>query len=310
MSVEIWLLLGFFAFVTAAVTLAGYVLVYRPSQEGPQAEGEAPAALARNEPNLTTGQALLINAFRLIGEAMPGSRTESNPLRKLLTSAGYRWPSALPVFYGVKFAVALLMAVIGGWLAVTFDRTGAGALAPIVCGIGFGYLIPDHVLNRLARARGERLRRGLPAALDLMVLAVEGGQGMDQAIVETSRGLKNTNPELGIELTHLHLELRATNSRVDSIRAFGERTNEMEIRKFAALLIDTDRFGTSLGPALRGHAKYLRIRFRQKAQERARKMGVKLIFPVFFLIFPSVVLITLGPAVILIFKQLHTLLGA
>ena len=105
------------------------------------------------------------------------------------------------------------------------------------------------------------------------------------------------------------LELLANTTRADALRNFVARSRDMEMRKFANLLIDTDRFGTSLGPALKTHARYLRIRFRQIAQEKARKVGVKLIFPVFFLIFPSVILVTLGPAVILIFTQMKNLLG-
>jgi tight adherence protein C len=107
----------------------------------------------------------------------------------------------------------------------------------------------------------------------------------------------------------LQLELKATTTRQEALRNFATRCQDMEMRKFANLLIDTDRFGTSLGPALKTHARYLRVRFRQLAQERARKVGVKLIFPVFFLIFPSVILVTLGPAVILLFTQMKSILG-
>ena len=171
--------------------------------------------------------------------------------------------------------------------------------------MGFGYLLPDRVLERLAARRVFQLRRGLPAALDLMVLAVEAGQSLDAAILEASRGLRATHPELASEFTQLHLELRANTTRAEALRNFAERSRDMELRKFTNLLIDTDRFGTSLGPALKTHARYLRIRFRQMAQEKARKVSVKLIFPVFFLIFPSVILVTLGPAVILIFTQMQ-----
>jgi tight adherence protein C len=107
----------------------------------------------------------------------------------------------------------------------------------------------------------------------------------------------------------MHLELRAGAARADALRGFAERAHEPEVRKFVALMLDTDRFGSSIGPALRTHTHYLRTRFRQAAQERARKVAVKLIFPVFFLIFPSVVLVTLGPAAILIYTQLGSLLG-
>ena len=107
----------------------------------------------------------------------------------------------------------------------------------------------------------------------------------------------------------MQLELKANTTRAEALKNFVDRSHDLELRKFANLLIDTDRFGTSLAPALKTHARYLRIRFRQVAQERARKVGVKLIFPVFFLIFPSVILVTLGPAVILIFTQMRTLLN-
>jgi tight adherence protein C len=161
----------------------------------------------------------------------------------------------------------------------------------------------------LAAARVGRLRRGLPAALDLMVLGIEAGQALDAAILDTSRGIRVTHPELASEFTQLQLELKATTSRQEALKNFAARSQDMEIRKFANLLIDTDRFGSSLGPALKTHARYLRIRFRPIAPEKARKVGVKLIFPVFFLIFPSVILVTLGPAVILLFTQMKSILG-
>ena len=134
---------------------------------------------------------------------------------------------------------------------------------------------------------------------------MEAGQGLDASVQETSRGLRKNHPELSDELDILSVELRTATSRVESLRSLAERNGESELSKLAALFIDTDRFGTSLGPALRNHSRYLRIRLRQQAQEAARKVGVKLIFPVFFLIFPSVILITLGPAVMLIHKQLN-----
>jgi tight adherence protein C len=203
-----------------------------------------------------------------------------------------------------------MLAAAAVWAAVTFrpDADLMQMILSAICGLGFGFLVPERVLDSLAKRRVERLRRGLPAALDLMVLAIEAGQGLDAAILDTARGLRATHPDLAAEFTQLQLELRANTTRAEALRNFAERSKDMELRKFVNLLIDTDRFGTSLGPALKTHARYLRIRFRQIAQERARKVGVKLIFPVFFLIFPSVILVTLGPAVILIFTQMQHLL--
>jgi tight adherence protein C len=242
-----------------------------------------------------------------MGEAMPGARNQT--VRHDLIAAGFRWPSAVSIFNGIKAASALALGATGTWLALTFGSDVSMALLPAICGLGFGYMLPDRVLERLARARVARLRRALPAALDLLVLAVEAGQSLDAAILDTSRGLRNSFPDLAAEFTQLQLELRANTTRAEALRNFVDRSQDMELRKFANLLIDTDRFGTSLGPALKTHARYLRIRFRQIAQEKARKVGVKLIFPVFFLIFPSVILVTLGPAVILIFQQMKNLMG-
>jgi tight adherence protein C len=299
------LLIVFFLFVTAAVSAAGYVFVIRP---GRAAAAQIPADISLDERDLPPAQAAVARVLRLIGEALPNAHSAS--ARQQLIGAGYRWSSAVAIFLGIKCATALMLAAAAAWAAATFRQAGPSEmLIPVLCGAGFGYLLPDRVLDRLARARAMRLRRALPAALDLMLLSVESGQGLDAAILETTRGLRITHPDLAAEFTQLHLELRANTSREDALRGFAERSRDLELRKFAALLMDTDRFGTSLGPALRTHAKYLRTRFRQAAQERARKVAVKLVFPVFFLIFPSVVLVTLGPAAILILGQLRALTG-
>src|SRR5258706_5296617 len=301
------LLIGFFFFILAAVGAAGYVFVLRPSRA--EGTGEVVVPVTLEQPELPSAQAAVVDVFRLIGEAMPGSQGQASAARLDLIAAGYRWPTAVSIFLGIKCATALMLGVAGAWGAVTFRSDLSDAILQAICGIGLGYMVPDRVLDRLARRRVDRLRRGLPAALDLLVLAVEAGQGLDAAILDTSRGLRTTHPDLAAEFTQLHLELKANTTRADALRNFTARSRDMELRKFANLLIDTDRFGTSLGPALKTHARYLRIRFRQVAQEKARKVGVKLIFPVFFLIFPSVILVTLGPAVILIYTQMQNLLG-
>jgi tight adherence protein C len=302
------LLVVFFLFTLAAVSAAGYAFVLKPSRAQGES-GNAPLPLALDHPDLPAAQAAAMDVFRMMGEALPPWAANTTELRRELAAAGYRWPSAVSVLLGIKCASGLMLAAMGAWATVTFGQGASGAFLPAACGLAFGYMVPDRILTRLATRRSAQLRRGLPAALDLMVLAVEAGQALDAAILDTSRGLRISHPDLAAEFTQLHLELKANTSREDALRNFSRRTREPEIQKFAALLIDTDRFGTSLAPALRVHARYLRTRFRQSAQERARKVGVKLIFPVFFLIFPSVILVTLGPAVLLIYTQMKNLVG-
>jgi len=310
---ELGVLIGFFVFILAAVSVAGYFFAGRSSKVAGAPDAlsapSVPSSISMEAPPSESTGAAVLDSFRAIGEMFPAARQESNPLRKKLITAGFRFAGALEIFYGVKFASALALGILGAWAGFTFQEDPSLALLPLVCCVALGFMLPDKVLEKLATKRLSRLRRALPAALDLMVLGIEAGQAMDQAVLDTARGLKNTHADLSREFTLLSLELRATNSRLDTIRGFAERNPDLELKKFVNLLSDTDRFGTSLGPALRSHAKYLRIRFRQTAQERARKVGVKLIFPVFFLIFPSVILVTLGPAAILIFKQMHALMA-
>ncbi|HTW65259.1 MAG TPA: type II secretion system F family protein [Bryobacteraceae bacterium] len=294
----IWAIAGFFAFVLSAVAAAGWAYQRLTENRGAADSG---AALA-NPPSA------MATLFQSIGETFPAAKNEQNPYRSKLASAGYRWPAALPIFYGIKFGSALFFAGLTGIAALVYRGDPALTPVPMICGLGIGFLLPDRVLTSRVHAHAQRLRAAIPAALDLMVLAMEAGQSLDQSLADTSRALKRTHPDLSAELAQLYLELRTGSSRVDSFRSMGTRNKEPELRKLSNLLIDSDRYGASIGPALRSHAKYLRTRFRQQAQERARKVGVKLIFPVFFLIFPSVLLVTLGPACMMMYQQLSNLL--
>lgn len=297
---------AFFVFVLAAVTAAGYGYQRLFGRGEAEAAGEGSAELlAGNAPG--GSRAAFANLFQSIGENFPAAKNERNPYRIRLVAAGYRWPAALAIYYGIKCGSALFLAGLLGILAIVSQHEGAAAPLPMICGLGLGFLLPDRVLHSRVEARAQRLRSAIPAALDLMVLAMEAGQSLDQSVADASRGLKRTHPELAGEFAQLFLELRTGGSRAEAFRGMAARNKEPELRKLANLLIDSDRFGVSIGPALRAHAKYLRTRFRQQAQEKARKVGVKLIFPVFFLIFPSVLLVTLGPACIMMVQQLRTL---
>jgi len=298
---DAWLIATLFTIVLTGVLAAGYF--YQRIAE--RRASEPPVRVPDDV--FSVSRFLFLDLFRSIGENFPGARDDQNPYRSRLLAAGYGWPAALSIFYGIKCASAFFVAGILGIATILYRGDPSLTPLPMFCGLGVGFLLPDRVLRSRVKARLRRLRSALPPALDLMVLDLEAGQSLDQAIADSSRGLKRTHQELSAELAQLFLDLR-TGDRADSFRRFGARTKEAEMRKLANLLVDSDRFGASVGPALRSHAKYLRTRFRQQAQERARKVGVKLIFPVFFLIFPSVLLVTLGPACILMYQQLSNLM--
>ena len=292
---EFAILAGFFVCVMLGAVLAGYAF-------WDQAEKKSTVSVMA-EPELPGTQAFFADAFRRVGENVPASKAASNPARSLLLSAGYRYPSAVPIFNGVKCASALFFCGVIGGSAMFNGADFSAVLIGSMCAAGFGFLLPEFILKRMIRARAERIRRGIPAALDLLILSLEAGQSLNQSIVDTSLELREAHPDLSAELAQVNLELRAGKSRADALHQLGARNGDPELKRLASLVIDSDRFGTSLGPALRTHAKYLRTRMRQQAQEKARKVSVKLIFPVFFLIFPSVLLVTLGPAVLHMMKS-------
>jgi len=297
---ELAIFAGFFVSVMAGVVAAGYLFFNRAEKA---AGGSILTEPLLTQTGLAGTQAFLAQAFQRVCESVPAARADENPMRTLLMKAGYRYQSAVPILQGIKYAATLLFAAVLA-IGAAFNRGDIGtALISAVCGAGIGFLMPEFVLKRLIQARRQRIHRAIPFALDLLTLTVEAGQSLNHAIVEASRELRDAHPDLSEELSQVNLELRAGKSRADALLQLGARTGDPELKKLSSLLIDSDRFGTSLGPALRTHAKYLRTRMRQKAQESARKVSVKLIFPVFFLIFPSVLLVTLGPAVLHLMKN-------
>ena len=141
----------------------------------------------------------------------------------------------------------------------------------------------------VASRRQKQIRRGLPNALDLMVVSVESGLGLDQAIVQVAKELENAHPEISEEFSLMNLELKAGKRRIEALRNLAERTNVDDLKKLVAVLIQADRFGTSVAATLRNHAEFMRVQARQVAEEKAAKLGVKLVFPIFFCILAVVV---------------------
>jgi len=293
------LLVSFFLFVTGSVLCLGGLWLWRLERT----TGGSPQA---QELAATTWREQLIINIRLLGEALPTPVQSPQVLRKNLIAAGYRHPSAPHLFYGAKWASALFLGLLGGWVGLLDSEDPSAAVLLCLSGLGMGFLLPDRVLEGLVARRVERLEQALPPALDLLVLSVESGQPLDVAVFETARELRDLFPDLSAEFGQVQLELRAGRSRAEVLRDLGQRTPSTELKKLAAVLVDTDRFGTSLAPSLRTHSRYLRTSRRHTAQEAARKLGVKLIFPVFFLIMPSVFVVTLGPALIQIRQNLAT----
>jgi tight adherence protein C len=161
-----------------------------------------------------------------------------------------------------------------------------------------GYLMPSMALGRLAKTRQHRIRLSLADVLDLLVVSVEAGLGLDQALQRVGEELASTHRDLSEELRLVNLELRAGKARSDALRNLADRTGVDDLSSLAAMLIQTDKFGTSVAQSLRVHSDTLRTKRRQRAEEAAAKTGVKMVFPLVFCIFPAIWVVTIGPAAI------------
>ncbi len=211
-------------------------------------------------------------------------------LQKRLVTAGFRAHEGVAVFLGIRLGCALLAFA----LTTVLQRNLPLALA--MCALG--YLLPGMALGRLAKRRQHRIRLGLPDALDLLVVSVEAGLGLDQAIQRVGEELDFAHPDLSEELRLINFELRAGKARVDALRNLAERTGLDDIASLVAMLVQTDKFGTSVAQSLRVHSDTVRTKRRQRAEEAAAKTGVKMVFPLVFCIFPAVWIVTIGPAAI------------
>jgi tight adherence protein C len=236
---------------------------------------------------------VVIDGLKRIGAVAPHSASEMGKLRKTLVNAGYRGSEALVVFFGIRLGLALLCFAL---LATpTFGRPNL-LLALAACGLA--YLLPTMALSRMAKKRQHRIRLSLPDALDLLVVSVEAGLGLDQAIQRVADELAFAHTDLCDELRLINLELRAGKARVEALRNLADRTGVDDVSSLVAMLVQTDRFGTSVAQSLRVHSDTLRTKRRQRAEEAAAKTGVKMVFPLVFCIFPAIWVVTIGPAAI------------
>ncbi len=235
----------------------------------------------------------LIDALKRIGRAAPQSTSEMGKLQRKLTAAGYRSHEAIAVFFGIRLGCGLLVfAVLASPVIVRPN------LALALTGAALGYLLPTMALGRLAKRRQHRIRLGLPDALDLLVVSVEAGLGLDQAIQRVGEEIAFAHPDLSDELRLINLELRACKGRSDALRNLADRTGVDDISSLVAMLVQTDKFGTSVAQSLRVHSETVRTKRRQRAEEAAAKTGVKIVFPLVFCIFPAIWVVTIGPAAI------------
>lgn len=225
-------------------------------------------------------------------QVVPKSPKEMSALRRRLTTAGYRSPTVAVIYAAAEM---LLPFVLGGAALLIF---GFSKWFYALVAAGLGFSLPSVWLGRKTAQRQKQIRNGLPDALDLMIVCIEAGSSIDQSILKASDELDLPYPALAEELRLVTTEMRAGKPRLEAFKNFASRTKVDEVRSLVSMLIQTDRFGTSVAQALRTHAEVSRTKRRQNAEERAAKIGVKLVFPLVFCLFPALYVAILGPAVV------------
>jgi len=289
------LLLPLLAFLFVSLLIAGAALAFAPGQVGTieRRLGEIAGAPARPADADPDHESRMVRTLKRLGNAVPKSPSEMGKLRQRLVTAGYRSTEAVIIFFGVRLGFALICFALFA-MPIVFRPTLLGALTACF----FGYLMPGLVLARMAKRRQHRIRLGLPDVLDLLVVSVEAGLGLDQAIQRVGEELAFAHKDLSDELRLINLELRAGKARSEALHNLGERTGVDEVISLVAMLAQTDKFGTSVAQSLRVHSETTRTKRRQRAEEAAAKTGVKMVFPLVFCIFPAIWVVTIGPAAI------------
>lgn len=305
----IFLTLSLFFLILGGVSVFGYMHYAKPARLLDQLATTTSDAIPSPVPERNRRASPIAKLLGPVGNLIPISPQDASAAKDELIAAGIRSSSAVATYYGIKILLSVILLAVAVVFRGHFANPMLRVVAPIAAA-GIGYFMPAFILGRMVKRRHLEIRLSLPDVLDLMVICTEAGCGLDQAIVNVSRELKSVHPALSEELTFVNMAIMAGTSRAEALRNMGRRTGEEEVKKLVAILVQTDRFGTSVSEALRTQSEFMRIRRRQDAEERAGKVGVKLVFPIFFFCLPSLLVVTAGPGMLQLFHNLFPVMNS
>ncbi|HET7061326.1 MAG TPA: type II secretion system F family protein [Nitrosospira sp.] len=302
-AIQIAYLAAIFIVVALAAFGAIRALTPRPTKNRLDRIGGA-GSIAEAGPETTLEQTIVSLATPLAKLALPDEGWEKSLLRLRFMHAGYRAKSVPMVYFAAKTLLALVFPA-AFLLYAGIGRLELSAHAALIVVLGLcacGYYLPNLILSRQIASRQRELFESFPDAIDLMTVCIEAGLGLDAAMVRVGEEIRLRSPTLADELHLVSLELRAGRTREQALRNLALRTGVEEIEALVSMLVQADRFGTSVAASLRVHSDTLRTARRLKAEEAAAKIALKLLFPLIFFIFPSLLLVLMGPAFINIYR--------
>ena len=257
--------------------------------------------------NTNTKQTLtqvLEKATSPLAEPVSGNEKEMSQLKEKLMNAGFRRESAPVVFKSIQFAGVVVGLVGGGVFGMIADGMNQGMAMKTAIGMILGFMVPNLFLEQLVKARKQKIFLGLPDALDLMVVCVEAGLGMDQALRKVAEEMAKSHPEIGEEFSIANQQLQFARPRAEVLKALGLRSGVEDLKQLASILIQADKFGSSVAAALRVQSDAMRVKRRQIAEEKAAKTAVQMIFPLVLFIFPGIFVVLVGPAAINMYRNM------
>jgi len=286
----------FLSLVTAAIALGTGLFSPTPAAGSRLQELLAPEAdLPERKPGMRGRLGKLLQPLSAL---VPKSSKKSTSTRNWLIQAGYRDAEHVRIFFGIRVLTAIVFTFAG----VVAGFAGRSPLLLLVMPV-LGYMLPRFLLKRHITLRQETIRLALPDALDLIIICVDAGLALDQALERIAAEIRHAHPALSGELSLVILETRAGKPRAEALRNLVARTGVDDIRALVAVLLQTERFGTSIAASLRVHADALRTERRQRAEERAAKTTIKIVPPLVFFIFPVLFFVMLGPTIISVMRE-------
>jgi tight adherence protein C len=298
-----------FLFLFASIAAFGYKHYLKPTRIVQQLGGRAELpGFEFQIPGAPEQPKRLAQILGNIGGIFPVSPQEIEFTRKMLQSAGFRKDFAVKAFYGVRLLAIAGCVVLAILLRDQITDNPVLRVVIVAAGGALGFYGPGYGLEHLIKRRRRRIRIALPDVLDLLVVCTEAGCALDLAILKVSDELGPVHPDICEELSLISLEMLAGKARMEAMRNFAARTGDAEVKKLVAVLVQTDKFGTSVSDALRTQSDFLRTRRRQESEEKAGKVGVKLVFPIFFFCLPSLFIVTAGPGILQLVKNLFPMM--
>lgn len=285
----------------ALIVMAIYWLLFRPASATAQRlqELDDPRGVAVAQSiEANTMESLAERLAEPINRLVPPSAASANKLHKQLMQAGYRSPSAPAVYRVTQLTLMVLFPMLLLFVYTLLAKPLNSAMLPALLAFGVGFILPRFVLNRMIANRKLRIAWGLADALDLMVITMEAGLGLNAAMLRVCEELKSVHPDISKEFELANLEIRVGRERSEALRNLADRTGVEDLNSLVGMLIQADRFGTSIARAVRVYSDSLRTRRRQRAEQAAQKAAFKLLLPLGALLFPTMFIIILGPALL------------